>query len=212
MNTEKPLECKKIIFVEGDDDFHFLCNLLDVLGVKGVHVSKIDGKSKLKIALKTFTLLEDFTETQSIFIMLDADESFNRTKDSIIRTLHEIGIAAPQEHNDVCMHENMKVAFFIMPGSDKNGALEDLILQHASKKAIFTHVNDFFSKVKENEDSIKRENPEYKYPCNEKKAKIQVYLSSNNLSDSRIGTSIKKKIIDIDDECFDEIKDFISKI
>ncbi|WP_179204694.1 hypothetical protein [Klebsiella pneumoniae] len=43
---------KKIIFVEGDDDFHFLCNLLEIQGITDVFVEKINGKSKLKQALR----------------------------------------------------------------------------------------------------------------------------------------------------------------
>lgn len=45
-----------------------------------------------------------------------------------------------------------------------------------------------------------------------KKAKVQVYLSCNRESDSRIGISMKNGIINTADNCFDEIKDFISKI
>ena len=36
---------KKIIFVEGDDDFHFLCNLLEIQGITDVKEKKINGKS-----------------------------------------------------------------------------------------------------------------------------------------------------------------------
>ncbi|WP_241373831.1 hypothetical protein [Klebsiella pneumoniae] len=43
---------KKIIFVEGDDDFHFICNLLEIQGINDVFVEKINGKSKLKQALR----------------------------------------------------------------------------------------------------------------------------------------------------------------
>ncbi|WP_241365378.1 hypothetical protein [Klebsiella pneumoniae] len=42
---------KKIIVVEGDDDFHFLCNILEIQGINDVFVEKINGKSKLKKAL-----------------------------------------------------------------------------------------------------------------------------------------------------------------
>ncbi len=42
---------KKIIFVEGDDDFHFLCNLLEIQGITDVFVEK----NKWKIKIKTST-------------------------------------------------------------------------------------------------------------------------------------------------------------
>ncbi|HBZ3098673.1 TPA: hypothetical protein MHN13_29735, partial [Klebsiella pneumoniae] len=67
-------------------------------------------------------------------------------------------------------------------------------------------------KIKNNKDDISASDKEYTYPTNEKKAKVQVYLSCNRESDSRIGISMKNGIINTADNCFDEIKDFISKI
>ena len=57
---------KKIIFVEGDDDFHFLCNLLEIQGITDVFVEKINGKSKLKQALRAFKNI-DSSEIQYVF-------------------------------------------------------------------------------------------------------------------------------------------------
>ena len=41
MKPRKINDYKKVIFVEGDDDFHFLCNLLEIEGINDVHVEKI---------------------------------------------------------------------------------------------------------------------------------------------------------------------------
>ncbi|MBN0825490.1 hypothetical protein JTL89_33470, partial [Pseudomonas aeruginosa] len=70
----------------------------------------------------------------------------------------------------------------------------------------------FFEKIKNNKDDISASDKEYTYPTNEKKAKVQDYLSCNRESDSRIEISMKNGIINTADNCFDEIKDFISKI
>lgn len=212
MQTRKMNDYGKVIFVEGDDDFHFLCNLLEIEGVKDVYVEKINGKTKLKQALRAFKNIESFNEKESIFVIVDADESFSDTEKSIVSTLNELNISSPKSHNEIAMNGNTKISFFIMPGKNKNGAIEDLIIDHASSKAVFKFINDFFERIKEEESSITSSDPNYAYPNNEKKAKVQVYLSCNKESDSRIGISMKNKTIDTNDNCFNEIKEFISKI
>jgi len=199
----------KFIFVEGDDDFHFLCNLLEVMSIDDIYIEKINGKDNLKRALRAFSTLPLFESVTRLFVILDADESFQNTESSMVSILSEISIPTPSGHNIIAENEDMKVSFFIMPGNKQNGAIEDLILNHASKKEVFKHVEDLFEDIKSNEGEIKKHNAEYSYPLNDKKAKLQVYLSCNKESDSRIGVSIKKKIIDTDDACFDEIKGFI---
>jgi 5S rRNA maturation endonuclease (ribonuclease M5) len=212
MQTRKMNDYGKVIFVEGDDDFHFLCNLLEIERVKDVYVEKINGKTKLKQALRAFKNIESFNEKESIFVIVDADESFSDTEKSIVSTLNELNISSPKSHNEIAMNGNTKISFFIMPGKNKNGAIEDLIIDHASSKAVFKFINDFFERIKEEESSITSSDPNYAYPNNEKKAKVQVYLSCNKESDSRIGISMKNKTIDTNDNCFNEIKEFISKI
>ncbi|MBJ4857381.1 hypothetical protein JGF05_23335, partial [Salmonella enterica subsp. enterica serovar Agona] len=80
------------------------------------------------------------------------------------------------------------------------------------KKEVFRDIDDLVNKIKEQESIITSLDPDYAYPNYEKKAKVQVYLSCNKESDSRIGISMKNKTIDTDDDCFSEIKEFISKI
>ncbi|MFO5546929.1 hypothetical protein ACLBPS_29595, partial [Klebsiella pneumoniae] len=69
-----------------------------------------------------------------------------------------------------------------------------------------------YGNIKSDIDDIPASDKEYTYPTNEKKAKVQVYLSCNRESDSRIGISMKNGIINTADNCFVEIKVFISKI
>ncbi|MBN0379045.1 hypothetical protein JTM61_33970, partial [Pseudomonas aeruginosa] len=137
---------KKIIFVEGDDDFHFLCNLLEIQGITDVFVEKINGKSKLKQALRAFKNIDSFDEKESIFIILDADTSFSDTERSIIATLRELQISSPSSHNEIAMNGNTKISFFIMPGKDKQGAIEDLIIEHTSTRALYKYIIKFLEK------------------------------------------------------------------
>lgn len=203
---------EKFIFVEGDDDFHFLCNLLDTMSIKDVCITKVDGKSKLKPAIKAFKKRDNFPQTKSLSIVVDADESFESTVESVKNTMLEVGIPAPENHGLSIEKDGLKTSMFVMPGINLTGAIEDLIITHAEKKMIFVKINDFFEDLKKSEMEIKESDSEYKYPSNDKKAKVQVYLSCHHDSDTRIGTSIKKKIINTDDDVFDEIKKFISEI
>ncbi|UPY99798.1 hypothetical protein MOV22_26690 [Klebsiella pneumoniae] len=46
------------------------------------------------------------------------------------------------------MNGNTKISFFIMPGKDKQGAIEDLIIEHASTRALYEYIIEFFEKIK----------------------------------------------------------------
>ncbi|MFO6285141.1 DUF3226 domain-containing protein, partial [Pseudomonas aeruginosa] len=71
----------------------------------------------------------------SLFIIVDADKPLADTERSIIATLRELQISSPSSHNEIAMNGNTKISFFIMPGKDKQGAIEDLIIEHASTRA-----------------------------------------------------------------------------
>ncbi|MCV4932658.1 hypothetical protein OFC23_29750, partial [Escherichia coli] len=87
-----------------------------------------------------FKNIDSFDEKESIFIILDADTSFSDTERSIIATLRELQISSPSSHNEIAMNGNTKISFFIMPGKDKQGAIEDLIIEHASTRALYEYI------------------------------------------------------------------------
>ena len=64
---------KKIIFVEGDDDFHFLCNLLEIQGITDVFVEKLneavslDQESYNNISQHALEFAWEFVNDKSIF-------------------------------------------------------------------------------------------------------------------------------------------------
>lgn len=212
MEKKNKVDYKKFIFVEGDDDFHFMCNLLEIEGIKDIYIEKIEGKKKLKQALRAFSLSPAYEDAESINIIVDADASFSGTEDSVKNILRELNMPQPPSHNSTASNEKLKTSFFVMPGDSSNGAIEDLILRHASPRGVFSYVDNLFNNIKTNEKSIKQTDSNYNYPQNDKKAKVQVYLSCNHDSDSRIGISLKNKTIDTSDNCFDEIKSFIANI
>ncbi len=88
------------------------------------------------------------------------------------------------------MNGNTKISFFIMPGKDKQGAIEDLIIEHASTRALYEYIIEFFEKLKIIKMTSQRVTKSTLIQQT-KKAKVQVYLSCNRESDSRIGISMK---------------------
>jgi len=204
---------KNFIFVEGDDDFHFICNMMDIMNIKDVFVTKINGKTKLKTEIKAFKRLEAFKSAVHISIFLDADDSFESTRTSLIAQLNELGLPAPSNSMEIAEDSNgLKVSYFIMPGIDENGAIEDLLLKYCNKKAVMGKINAFFADLKCDENQIKSSTPDWDFPRNENKAKIQVFMSSHQESDTRIGTSLKKRIIDSDDDVFIDIRNYLQNI
>lgn len=212
METKTQKDFNKFIFVEGDDDFHFLVAIMKEEGIEDVWVEKINGKSKLQVALSSSIKLGFFSKLESLFIVVDADESFDGTEKSIKSILNNVNLPSPEKHAIIKKHGDSKVSFFILPGLDKNGALEDLIIDYASKKKLYSHVDNYFDTLKEKEIEIQTEDHDYLFPKSRKKATVQVFLSSHNKSDTRIGTSVQKKIIDTSDAVFDEFKKFLREI
>ncbi|WP_273746727.1 DUF3226 domain-containing protein [Morganella morganii] len=202
----------KLLFVEGIDDFHFICNFLECLGIKNIEVIKTEGKSKLKLAISSYLKSNSTVKFESISVILDADTSFDGTEESIRDILGKCGLFNNIKHANPPLGDGPKTSCFIMPGKDKSGAIEDLILEYCNKQNLFTYIEHYFSELDRNDTEIKSHDINYSYPKNDKKAKLQVYLSSQYDSDTRIGTSIKKNILDISHGDFDEIRNYLLSI
>lgn len=52
MQPRKQGDYKKFIFVEGDDDFHFLLVISEIENISDVFVEKVNGKNEIKNSLK----------------------------------------------------------------------------------------------------------------------------------------------------------------
>ncbi|MEY8791663.1 hypothetical protein AB9K27_26820, partial [Klebsiella quasipneumoniae] len=60
----------------------------------------------------------------------------------------------------------------------KPGAIEDLIIEHASTRALYEYIVEFFEKIKNNKDNISARDEEYTYPTNEKKPRYKSILAA----------------------------------
>lgn len=120
-------------------------------------------KTKLKTALKAFVKLSAFETAESLFVIVDADRLLMTQRSLFLRYFRELRITAPKKHGDVVHHGDTKISFFIMPGNGEDGAIEDLVLKHASGKS-FSYIEGLFYKIKEDEAVIAESDTEYKIP------------------------------------------------
>lgn len=204
---------KKMIIVEGDDDFRFLCHTLEEMNIHNIFIHNISGKQQLKSAIKTLKKAPFFNSYISLAIVIDADESFKSTEESIKSILLSENLTVPDEHG-VKKSSNgiLYTSYFIMPGKNKTGALEDLVIEFCKKKEVYKYVDTHVNDITTNESNIQTKDKEYKSPRNKKKSKVQIFLSSHDEPDSKIGLAVTKKIIDINDSVFLEIREYLKII
>ncbi len=138
---------------------------------------KINGKSKLKQALRAFKNIDSFDEKKVFLLSRCWHIIFWHRR---INNCHiaRLQISCPSSHNEIAMNGNTKISFFIMPGKDKQGAIENSdnwTRKHSS--VIWIH-NRIFEKIKNNKDDISASDKEYTYPTNEKKLRYKSILAA----------------------------------
>jgi len=169
-NIFKPeiISKEKIILAEGDDDCHFLHNLLSKMKIDNIQISCIEGIKNLTHHIEAIKRMDEFDNVTSILIFRDSEESTESACKSINNTLKKTNIINSDITPFIMSYQNnLKVGFVLFPGIDENGqiykcgTLEHLCLRlfkekHVNEK-VKTYIDDFqlktknFSKLHKNE-------------------------------------------------------------
>lgn len=169
-NNEEKVSIKKekIIIVEGKDDKYFFDRLLKKLIIKDIQVLYFKGKEEFKNNFVSVPKISGFNNVKKIIVILDADESYQATEDSVKTNINKILKAS--DGPLVFSSSNPSVAYFIMPNNKDKGMLETLCIASQKKSSAMIQVDRFISEV--DSDVMIKEKPK-----NKDKAKAQAYLS-----------------------------------
>jgi hypothetical protein len=167
----------KQLLVEGRDDERFFVALLREMRIKNVQVLPYHGKEKLKDFVKSFAIAPGFRSVVSVGIVRDADKRSDSAFQSVQSAIKSVGWAVPDAPAEA-VGDSPKVITFILPGQDRKGELEDLLLDAVANDPAIPCVDAFLECVKEEVGS---------FPRKLSKAKTQAFLASRKESGLLLG-------------------------
>ncbi len=189
----------KLLLGEGRDEEAFFGALLAHLGIGDVQVIQYGGKSKLPDFLDTLPLLPGFRNAVSLGITRDADTDAHGAFQSVCASLTRNGVAAPSAPGEIAAG-NPNVGVMILPHGVDSGMLEDVCLAAVVSDAAMPCVDQYFTCV----SSVTT-----RAPRNIAKARVRVWLASQETSDDSLGIAATKGYFDWSNSAFEPLKKFI---
>ena len=202
------VKCKRIhesnlLIVEGREDELFFTELTKHLGLECLQVLGIGGKTRLRERLKgLFPQNRDEEQVISLGVVRDADDCPEGALASVKSALDAAGLAVPGAAL-VSAGRNPRVSIMILPGPGQSGKLEDLCLKSVEDTCPMTCVEEHFQRLQNQCELI---------PKDISKAKVEVYLGSQEIPDLRLGHAAAKGYWPFDHGAFDQLKDFLSQV
>ena len=124
------IDKKKIILVEGEDEFYFFIHLLKYKGISDIFIESFKGKDKLTTHIESLVKRDGFDDVTSLVIFRDSDDSSMKASDSVNYSLRTNGLITTNIKSFTMNNQNnQKIGFGLFPGIDENGTLEDLCIK-----------------------------------------------------------------------------------
>jgi hypothetical protein len=197
-----PLTKKKLLAVEGMDEVVFFEELLRHMGMTDkIDVRQVGGKDQFKIKLPVLQKITGFDKLETVGIIRDADESFERAFESVKGVLQKMGLQVPVRSGDFSKGIP-GVGIFIMPDNAGKGMLEDLCLQTVKGETAMECVKQFIDcagKLKNKPKNISR-------------AKAQAFLTIMPEIASSVGRGAQKRYWDFESAELKPLLHFLSRL
>ena len=175
----------RLLLVEGNDDEIFFRNFVDHLAASsdtGLLVSEFaiiqyGGRTQLTLRLRELKKADNFELITHIGIVRDSDFNTDalRSVQDRIRTVNKEG--APRidipDHPIVPSTGDPKVSLLIVPSADREGMLDDLVMDALAVDPIANCVHNYFDCLEEKQVAI--------VPEKRSKAQIRVFLIGKNV-------------------------------
>jgi hypothetical protein len=165
-----------------------------------MQVLPVGGKEKFKPNIENLPKLSKFDEVVSIGIIRDADNSYNSAFKSIQDALKAANLPLPERPLEPVSSGGLRVAVYIMPDNQSEGALEDLCLSSINDDPVYDCVQKYFDCLKDDHGITHH---------HISKSRVQVYLARHAPVDPRVGIAARKDIWRWDNPAFDSLKGFI---
>jgi len=188
----------KILIVEGVEEERFFNSYMEAMGISGIQVLPIGGKTKLRENLHTLIIDPNFVSMVSVLIITrDADESAASAFESVCSALESANLPVPKE----VLREagtNPRVKVMIIPPESLSGKLEDMCLQSVINDKAMPCVDSYFSCLGDITG--------FTIPNDLSKAKVHVFLSCRKEPDKRLGEAAEARYWPFDSSIFNPFK------
>jgi hypothetical protein len=200
VNSGTPSENAQRRFVlllgEGKDELNFFTALVKHLGLTAfIKVEQYAGKPKLAAFLSALPARTDFPNLRTIGITCDADEDYESTLKSVQSSIQKANFP-----------EHIQIKTHILPGKDKCGALEALVLKFVEESSPVWDCVERFTECVEPKDKSPLSLTETD------KRRIHAWLSTLPKPDLRLGEAALKSLIPFDHSAFKPITDFLKSL
>jgi len=204
LSRTRPAEIlrSKLMMVEGEEEVKFFTALSKHLGITDVQVESYNGKGNLSSTLKALPKRSGFGRVVSLGIERDADDHPDRASQSVITALRNAGLPVPPSELDP-VDGPPCVAFLIMPGNGRRGALEDLCLEAVAADPGMNCVNAFFDCL---------DTAGCAQPGSMPKARVHAFLASREAPDLRLGEAAAKGYWPWENGSLDHVKQFLQLV
>jgi hypothetical protein len=198
VNIEQP----RLLVVEGREEEVFFGALIRHLGLQGIQVMPIGGKTQLRQNLKALSLSSRFSQVISLGVVRDANSDPKGAFQSIKNALQSVKLPAP-DRPLVVAGKKPRISVLILPEENTPGTLEDLCLRAVEKDPATSCVEEYFECLRACDLSI---------PDNLSKARVQVFLASRKKAGLRLGEASEAGYWPWDGQAFDEVRKFLQQI
>ncbi len=181
----------RLLLVEGDDDEIFFRNFVDHLAassdtrllVSEFAIIQYGGRNQLTLRLRDLKKADNFEHITHIGIVRDSDYNTDalRSVQDRIRTVNKEGppIIDIPDHPQMPTIGDPRVSVLIVPSAEREGMLDDLVMDALAVDPIANCVHNYFDCLEETQVAI--------VPEKRSKAQIRVFLIGKNVG---LGTDV----------------------
>jgi hypothetical protein len=198
----KEITESRVLVVEGKDEELFFGALISHLGLEGVEIRPIGGKTVTRPQLAALKSDPGFAQVTCLAIVRDADTDPGAAFQSVCDALRAAGLPVP-ERTLVRAGRDPQVAVMIVPDEDTPGALEDLCLAAVAGDPAMTCVEQYLQCLEKQGIPLSH---------HEAKGKIHAFLASRPEPDRRLGEAAQKGYWPWDDRAFERARTFLQLV
>lgn len=164
MNIRVPAGKSRLMVVEGREDQEFFIQLarhMNVLDGWPLHIEQLEGKGNFSEYLLALTRHPRFAELTAIGIVRDADfdtNSFQSVQDTIKRANNKSPLQLPVPQRALEFAKGTpNTGALILPSSEREGMIEDLVMDLFENDPVNRCVETFFNCLRENNVPVSQE-------------------------------------------------------
>ncbi|MCY4466343.1 MAG: hypothetical protein OXE46_12480 [Chloroflexi bacterium] len=197
MTPRIPEGKSRLMLVEGKEDQEFFIRLathMNVIDGWPLHIEQLEGKGNFSEYLRGMMRHPRFGQLSTIGIVRDADfgtNAFQSVKDTIqnANERNPRQLPVPQNQRELAKGQP-NIIVLILPSSEREGMIEDLIMDVFREDPVNVCVDVFFNCLRESEIAISQEK--------HSKARLRTFITGKNVgSDSEGGDSDRQYLSDV---------------